>query len=75
MSIFPADLPMPAIAGVTSPTIIIGTRKPRNWLKMALKVMNGRIQGSVITLPNATPSIMATIIWGSSPKRVFFICK
>ena len=64
---------MPAMAGVTKPTMIIGMRKPRNWLKMALKVMNGRIHGSVITLPKATPNTMATIIRGNSPKRIFFM--
>ena len=72
-SILPAELPMPAMAGVTRPTMMIGMRKPRNWLNIALKVMNGRIHGSVNTLPSNTPNAMATMIRGSSPKRVFFM--
>ena len=73
-SILPAVLPMPAMAGVTSPTMIIGMRKPRNWLNMALNVTNGLIHGSVITLPRATPRTMAMIMRGSSPNRIFFMC-
>lgn len=70
-SSLPAPLPMSAIAGVTSPTMMSGIRKPRNSLKSALNVTNTRTGMSGDTMPNPIPRIMAMIILGSKPNLIF----
>ena len=64
-SILPALVPMSAIAGVTSPTIIRGMANPRNWLNMPLKVMNIRAIQSGAANPDPIPSAIADRIFQS----------
>ena len=58
-SIFPASLPISAMAGVTSPRIINGMMKPRNSLKIPLKVTNTLTSSPGRTFPNPIPNAMA----------------
>ena len=66
-SSLPAPLPMSAMAGVTSPTIISGIRNPRNSLKSELNVTNMRTGISGVSMPRAIPRAMAIIILGNKP--------
>lgn len=55
----PASLPISAMAGVTSPTIINGMRNCKKWLKMALNVADKRTPHVGTTLETAMPSTIA----------------
>ena len=69
----PAPLPISAMAGVTSPTMMSGIKNPRNSLNSALNVTNTRTGMSGETMPRQMPRIMATMILGSRPNFNFFI--
>ena len=63
----PAPLPISAIAGVTSPTMMSGMRNERKWLKMLLKVTNTLTAHSGKNVPHVTPRIMAMMTRGNRP--------
>ena len=69
-SIFPAPLPMSAMATVTRPRMINGMAKPKNWLNIPLKVTNMRTSQAGAMSPIPTPSAIAIRIL---PKRPIFI--
>jgi hypothetical protein len=73
-SIFPAFLPISAIAGATIPRIISGTRKLRSWLKISLKVTKILIPQLGNIPPSKMPNTIATSTCGKSPiLKIFFI--
>ena len=73
ISILPADLPMSAIAGVTSPTMIRGIANPRNWLKIPLNVRNNLTAHSGTISPAMIPDAMAIRILPNRPIFSLFI--
>lgn len=70
-SIFPAFLPRSAIAGVTKPTIMSGTRNPSNWPKISLNVAQKRAIHTGAHVPARIPMPMATIMRGSNPNFIW----
>ena len=67
MSILLAFFPMSAIAGATNPTMSNGIVKPRNSLKIELKVMNMRDSHAGNTYPAPIPRAIAIIMRPSKP--------
>ena len=61
------------MAGVTSPTMSSGIRKPKKLPKMELNVTKTRTHGAVSTLPRTTPNTMAMRMRGNRPILIFFI--
>ena len=61
------------MAGVTRPMMMSGIIKPRNWLKIPLKVRNALTAASLNKLPKITPSRMARMILAKSGILILFM--
>ena len=73
ISIFPAVFPMSEMAGATSPTMIRGMAKPRNWLNIPLNVMKGLTSQAGAMSPSPIPRAIAIRIYPRRPIFTFFI--